>query len=52
MDSQNLYSVITIMSFLGALPLAALVEGSKVVGAFEGGIEKMGGPKVRDCPGC
>lgn len=46
MNAPNLYSVITIMSFIGALPLAALVEGPKVMGVLEKGIESMGGPKV------
>lgn len=45
MNAPNLYSVITIMSFIGALPLAALVEGPKVMGVLEKGIESMGGPK-------
>lgn len=46
MTAPNLYSVITIMSFIGALPFAALVEGHKVMEVFEEGIAKMGGPKV------
>lgn len=46
MTAQNLYSVITIMSFMIALPLAAAVEGPKVMPAFEKGISAMGGPKV------
>ncbi|KAG5186784.1 triosephosphate/phosphate translocator [Tribonema minus] len=38
MTPPNLYAVLTIMAFIGVLPLTLLVEGSKIQSAFETGI--------------
>ena len=47
MNPPNLYAVVTAMSFLLSLPLAALVEGPKIGTSFEKAIAAMNGPKVR-----
>lgn len=47
MAPRNLYSVITGMSFLLSLPVAALLEGPKMKASFDKAITAMDGSKVR-----
>jgi solute carrier family 35 protein E1 len=42
----NLYAVLTIISFVGLLPVALLSEGSRVAGAMSGAIKYFGSEKT------
>lgn len=47
MTPPNLYAVLTIISFLGLLPITLLVEGKQIASGFRAGIKAYGGDEQK-----